>query len=76
MCQAVSPQLQLLKEKEKAYKDETDSKVKDVKATIPYLESAGRFKRFANALPAIAGLVTLALVDSFREKGTELLQML
>ena len=60
MCQAVSPQLQLLKEKEKAYRDETDSKVKDVQAIIPNLESTGRFKRFASALPAIAGLVTLA----------------
>ena len=28
MCQAVSPQLQLLKEKEKAYRDETDNKVR------------------------------------------------
>ena len=60
MCQAVSPQLQLLKEKEEAYKDETDTKVKDVKAAIPDLKSAGRFKRFASALLAIAGLVTLA----------------
>ena len=52
--------MQLLKEKEKAYKDETDSKVKDVKADIPDLESAGIFKRLASALPALAGLVTLA----------------
>ena len=59
MCQAVNPQLQLLKEKEKAYRDETDNKVRDVQAVIPDLESAGRFKRFASALPAIAGLVTL-----------------
>ena len=29
-----------------------------MKAAIPDLESAGRFKRFASALPAIAGLVT------------------
>ena len=32
----------------------------DVQAVIPDLESAGRFKRFASALPAIAGLATLA----------------
>ena len=59
MCQAVRSQLQLLKDKEKAYRYETDNKVRDVQAVIPDLESAGRFKKFASALPAIAGMVTL-----------------
>ena len=61
MCEAVSPQLQLLKEKEKFYKREVLQKMNELKTAIPALESEGRTKRFVSALPAIAGLVTLAV---------------
>ena len=61
MCEAVSPQLQLIKTKERFYKAEVHTKIDNLHAAIPALVSAGRNKRFAAALPAIARLVTLAV---------------
>ena len=70
MCKTVSPQLQLMKEKEKLYRAEAMSKLHDLHTAIPALESAGRNKRFVSALPAIDGLVTLAVesISDFLER--------
>ena len=62
MCAAVSPQLQLLQKKERFYRAEVRRMIKDeIYEAIPDLESAGRVKRFSGLIPAIAGLVTLAV---------------
>ena len=61
MCEAVSPQLQLIKTKERFYKAEVLKKIDNLHEAILALVSAGRNKRFAAALSAIAGLVTLAV---------------
>ena len=59
----VQPQLKLLQEKEKFYKRELQQLLdEEILTTLPALGPAGRTKRFAAALiPAIAGLVTLAV---------------
>ena len=52
----------------------------ELKTAIPALESAGRTKRFVSALPAITGLVTLAVesingyLQSRRNKAREFLE--
>ena len=63
VCESVRPQLKLIKEKEKFYKNELKQLLdEEILSAIPALGSAGRTKRFAAALiPAIAGLVTLAV---------------
>ena len=63
ICMSVQPQLKLLQEKEKFYKRELQQLLdEEILTALPALGPAGRTKRFAAALiPAIAGLVTLAV---------------
>ena len=63
ICKSMRPHVKLIQEKEKFYKNELKQLLnEDISHAIPALGSAGRTKRFAAALiPAIAGLVTLAV---------------
>ena len=63
ICKSMRPHVKLIQEKEKFYKNELKQLLdEDISHAIPALGSAGRAKRFAAALiPAIAGLVTLAV---------------
>ena len=63
ICKAMRPHVKLLQEKEKFYRNEVKQLLdEDISHAIPALGSAGRTKRFTAALiPAIAGLVTLAV---------------
>ena len=63
ICMSVQPQLKLLQGKEKFYKRELQQLLdEEILTALPALGPAGRTKRFAAALiPAIAGLVTLAV---------------
>ena len=63
ICMSVQPQMKLIQEKEKFYKRELKQLLdEEILTALPALGPAGRTKRFAAALiPAIAGLVTLAV---------------
>ena len=63
MCEASKPQIKLIKERELAYKRELNRLLQEeIFTALPNISPAGRTKRFAAAfLPAIAGLVTLAV---------------
>ena len=61
MCREATPLLALLEQKKVHYKGEIERRIQSIEAALPALRSAGRTKRFVGALPALAGLVTLAV---------------
>ena len=61
-CEDARPLIHLLKAKEKFYRNEVHRIMEnELYSAIPDLESAGRQKRFVTLIPAIAGVVTLAV---------------